>query len=79
MKEPEAGPVVTGKRPREEEDVSAASAPTAEVSASAAADNDKDDDDDDEDDGDVGPVDDMPVSHEIVLKDHAKVRLECAA
>lgn len=71
--------MVTGKRPRAEEDVSAASAPTAEVSASAAANDGNVDDDDDEDDGDVGPVDDMPVSHEIVLKDHAKVRLQCSA
>lgn len=68
--------MVTGKRPREEENVPEASTPTTTTSASAAANNDNDEDDDD-DDGDVGPVDDMPVSHEIVLKDHAKVRLRC--
>jgi hypothetical protein len=65
--------VVTGKRPREEEDVPQAEASTSTTSAPVptSAGNDEDDDGDEED---GAPVDDMPVSHEIVLKDHAKVR-----
>lgn len=65
--------MVTGKRPREEEDLPQAEASTSAASATVAASIGNDEDDDgDEEDG--GQVDDMPVSHEIVLKDHAKVR-----
>lgn len=63
----------TKKRPREDEDTQGDNVP--QPAASASADQGNDDEDDDEDDNDLGPVDDMPVSHEIVLKDHSKVRL----
>jgi hypothetical protein len=49
--------------------------PVASNSRGIADDGDEDDDDDEEDDGSGALQEqDMPVSHEIVLKDHAKVR-----
>lgn len=44
-----------------------------EVKDAAGGDQNKDDDDDGDVDDGVDTADDMPVSHEVVLKDHSKV------
>lgn len=67
-------PVVTGKRPREEEVVPQTEASTTTSATIAEDKGNGEDEDEDEDDEDSGLVDDMPVSHEVVLKDHVKVR-----